>query len=92
VLVAAVYDPAYYYTPKEIHEKGENIDVPTVVEDPKLSLCDQLQYIKCRRECLLGLHEVLLINAGLLAHDVLHGDGPAMQFEAGNKVLLLCWV
>jgi hypothetical protein len=100
VLVAAVYDPAYYYTPKEIHEKGENIDVPTVVEDPKLhilgrsssSLCDQLQYIKCRRECLLGLHEGLLINAGLLAHDVLHGDGPAMQFEAGNKVLLLCWV
>ena len=63
VLVAAVYDSAFYYTPEEIREKGENIDVPTVVEDPDLhilgrsssSLCDQLQYIKCRRECLLSL-------------------------------------
>ena len=80
MLVAIVYDPAFYYTPQEMHEKGENIDVPTVVEDSELnflgrsssSLCDQLQYIKCRRECLLGLHEGLLTNAGILVHDVLH--------------------
>lgn len=27
VLVAAVYDPAFYYTPQEMLQKGENIDV-----------------------------------------------------------------
>ena len=57
VLVAAVYDPALYYTPQEMQEKGADIDVPTVVEDPEVhilgrsssSLSDQLNYIECRK-------------------------------------------
>ena len=85
------------HTSQEMLEKGENIDVPPVVEDPELhilgrsssSLWDNLHYIQCRRECLLGLHEGLLSKAGILVHNVqhfFHGDGPAMQFEAGNKI------
>ena len=68
-----------------------------VVEDPEIhklgrsssSLCDQMQYIECRRECLLGLAEGLVTKAGILVHNLMpffHGDGPAMQFEAGNKI------
>ena len=72
VLVAAVYDPAFYYTPQEMQQKGYNIDVPMVVEDPELhilgrsssSLCDQLNYIECRKECLAGLAEALITRAG----------------------------
>ena len=97
VLVACVYDPAFYYTPQEMQLKGKDIDVPMVVEDPEIhnlgrsssSLCDQMQYIECRRECLLGLAEGLVTKAGILVHDLMrffHGDGPAMQFEAGNKI------
>ena len=95
--MAAVYDPAFYYTPQEMQQKGYNIDVPMVVEDPELhilgrsssSLCDQLNYIECRKECLAGLAEALITRAGTRVNDVLrffHGDGPAMQFEAGNKI------
>ena len=97
VLVAAVYDPAFFFTPEEMQLKGVNIDVPTVVEEPQVhifgrsssSLDDQSQFIECRRECLLQMGEVLHTKAGIPIHDVMryfHGDGPAMQFEAGNKV------
>ena len=59
VLVAAVYDPAFFFTPQEMQLKGVNIDVPTVVEEPQVhifgrsssSLDDQSQFIECRREC-----------------------------------------
>ena len=96
VLVAAVYDPAFYYTTEEMQSKGVNIDVPTVVEDPQIhilghstsSLSDQAQFIESRRECLLDLSQELTTKAGIAVNDVLrffHGDGPALQFEAGNK-------
>ena len=97
VLVAAVYDPAFYYTTEEMQSKGVNIDVPTVVEDPQIhilgrstsSLSDQAQFIESRRECLLDLSQELTTKAGIPVNDVMrffHGDGPAMQFEAGNKI------
>ena len=92
VLVAAVYDLL-----EEIQSKGVNIDVPTVVEDPQIhilgrstsSLSDQAQFIESRRECLLDLSQELTTKAGIPVNDVMrffHGDGPAMQFEAGNKI------
>ena len=31
VLVAAVYDPVFYFSPDEMQQKGVDIDVPTVV-------------------------------------------------------------
>ena len=37
-VVFVVYDAAFYYTSQEMHEKGENIDVLTVIEDPELHI------------------------------------------------------
>lgn len=48
-----------------------------------------MQDIECRGECLVSLAEGLLTNTEILVHDIMlffHGDGPAMQFEAGNKI------
>ena len=97
VLVAAVYDPAFYYTTAEMQSKGVNIDVPTIVEDPQIhilgrsssSLSDQAHFIQSRRECLSSLSMELKTKLGIAVMDVMrffHGDGPAMQFEAGNKI------
>lgn len=96
VLVAAVYDPAFYFTPQEMKQKGADIDVPTTVEEPQVHILgrssssfeDQTRFIECRRECLLDMVKVLHTQAGIPIHDVrfFHGDGPAMQFEAGNKI------
>ena len=80
-----------------MQQKGKNIDVPMIVEEPEIyilsrsssTLCDQAQYAACRRECLLDLSQSLTTEAGIEIHDVMrffHGDGPAMQFEAGNKI------
>ena len=38
VLVAAVYDPAFYCTPQEMQQKGKNIDVPMIVEEPEIHI------------------------------------------------------
>ena len=97
VLVAAVYDPAFYYTTEEMYGRGTNIDVPTDVEDPQIhilgkstsSLKDQAQFSEKRRECLASLNLDLRTKSGIPVTDVMrffHGDGPAMQFEAGNKI------
>ena len=45
VLVAAVYDPAFYYTTEEMQCKGVIIDIPTTVEDPQIHIwnCKQNQ-------------------------------------------------
>ena len=69
-----------------------DIDVPMVVEDPAIhiigrsssSLCDQMHYIECRRECLLGLAEGVVTMAGILVNDLVrffHGDRPAIKSE-----------
>ena len=92
-----MFDPAFYYTSEEVQDKGVDIDVPAVVEDPQIhilsrsssSIDDQAQFIESRRECLFGLNQQLITKAGIAVNDVMryfHGDGPAMQFEAGNKI------
>ena len=84
-------------SPEEMHQKGVEIDIPTLVEEPQIyilgrssnSLDDQRQFIECMRECLLHMDKVLHTQAGTPVHDhvrFFHGDGPAMQFEAGNKI------
>ena len=73
VLVAAVYDPGFYFTPHEMQQKGADIDVPTVVEEPQVhifgrsssSLEDQTEFIDCRRECLSDMDTVLYTQAGI---------------------------
>ena len=41
VLVACIYDPAFYYTPLELANKGISIDVISTVEKPQLHILAQ---------------------------------------------------
>ena len=41
VLVACIYDPAFYYTPQELANKGINIDVISTVEKPQIHILAQ---------------------------------------------------
>lgn len=36
VLVSSIFDPAFYFTTEEMAQRGVTIDVPSVVEEPKL--------------------------------------------------------
>ena len=97
MLVAAVYDPAFFYTSQELEEKGALIDVQSAVEEPQIyilgrsrsSLQDQSTFSQCRRECLSEGNTALYTQSGMAVQDVLrffHGDGPAQQFEAENNI------
>lgn len=97
VLVASVYDPALYYTSEEMKQKGVVIDVQTTIEEPEIhilarsgnSLDDQSMFSQCRRECLSDITSTLYTKDKIPIQDVVrsfHGDGPAQQFESGNKI------
>ena len=98
VLVAPIFDPAFYYTTDEVHTLyGADIDVPSVVEKPEIHILarsrstagDQATFNETRRECLMELSTELTTETGVPVKDCLryfHADGPAAQFEAGNKL------
>ena len=96
VLVSAVYDPAFYFTSTEMSQKGVQIDVPTIVETPEVhilgkssSLEDQRMFTDCCRDSLSDFSETIHTSAGIPVNDIVrffHGDGPAQQFEASNKI------
>ena len=98
VLISAIYDPAFYYTPEEVEKQTRiKVDVPNLIEKPEIhilgrstsSLEDQMLYNECRRQCLQDLQVILKTAAGTPVVDVLrffHGDGPAQQYEAGHKI------
>jgi len=82
---------------RSLKVKGSQLMVQTFVEEPEVhilgrstsSLQDQLMFSECRRECISELDQKLTTKAGTLITDKLryfHGDGPAHQFEAGNKI------
>ena len=63
--------------------------ISTVQCHPLMKVISQVQFIESRREYLLGLSQELTTKAGIPVNDVMrffHGDGPAMQLEAGNKI------
>ena len=88
-----MYDPAFYYTSQEM--KGINIDVPAMVEKSEVHIIgrsssstqDQLLFVDIRRECMQQM-STLITTAGVEVRDIVrffYGDGPAAQFEAGQK-------
>ena len=96
-LVSTVYDPAFYFTTEEMRQRGVIIDVPTTVESPEVhiiarscsSLCDQRKFNESRQKSLSEFIEPILTTSGIPIQDKVrffHGDGPAAQFEAGNKI------
>ena len=106
VLVACIYDPAFYYTPQELANKGISIDVISTVEKPQLHILAQsgssdiehLVYNDTRSECLHDLDTPVQTAAGQSVTDTIryfHGDGPTQEFEiehnrGGNYPCIAC--
>ena len=96
VLVSGIYDPAFYVTPEELQNKGENVDIINIVERPEVHIIarsgsadvEQMAYSECHTECTLELGKSVETCSGTAITDVVrffHGDHPAQQFEAGNN-------
>jgi len=97
VLVAPIFDPVFYYTSDEVLSLyGADIDVPTIIEQPEVHILarsrssagDQAMFNETRQKCILDLSTELRTESGYAVNDCLrffHADGPAAQFEAGNK-------
>ena len=94
--MSCIYDPAFYYTQKELESHGITLDVESVVEEPEIhilgrsksSLRDQCMFTECRLNCLLKMSPIPT-SEGVFVSDILRffdGDGPAQQFEAGQHV------
>ena len=96
VLVASICYQAFFYTSQEMPQRGVNIDVPTIVEEPQLYLvarsgssdAEQAMYNEERFLDLLTLQNKISTPDGIAIADVLrffHGDSPAAQFECGQN-------
>ena len=96
VLISCLYDPAFYYTPKELADRGINVDVISVVEKPQIHIlaqsgssdAEQMVYNDTRTECLCVLDTPVNTAMGVPITDTLryfHGDGPAQEFEIGHN-------
>ena len=80
VLVACIYDPAFYYTPQELANKGISIDVISTVEKPQLYILaqsgspdiEQMVYNDTRSECLHDLDTPVQTAAGQPVTDTIH--------------------
>ncbi len=88
VLVAGIYDPAFYLTTKELADKSVNVDVQTVVEKPEMHIIarcgssDVEKFIlnEPRSECLVSLSDPIKTASSIAVTDTLrffHGDSPA---------------
>lgn len=98
VLVSVIYDPAFFYTTKEMTAlKGVRIDVPALLNEAEVhilgrsssSLQDQLAFIETRRESLKDIKEKVCTSNGVEVIDVVrffYGDGPAAQFNSLHAV------
>lgn len=97
VLVSVIFDEAFFYTSKEMKElKNTNIDVPAILQQVEVHILgrsfssteDQLMFMEARRECLKEMREKVCTENSVEVIDIVRffsGDGPAAQFEAGNK-------
>ena len=96
VLVAKIYDEAFFYTTEEMRERGVIMDEPSVVEEPHLYLlarcgssdAEQGMYNGERFLDLLTLGQKVATADWIDIRDVLRffdGDSPAVQFECGHN-------
>lgn len=95
VLVSVIYDKAFFYTSKKMKEL-KNTNVPAILQQAEVHILgwssssteDQLMFMEARRECLKEMRERVRTENGVEVIDIVRffsGDGPAAQFEAGNK-------
>ena len=75
VLASVLYDPAFFYTSKEMEElKNVIIDVPAILDDAEVHILgrssstteDQLLFVETRRDCLIKeIGERVFTNSGI---------------------------
>ena len=78
VLVSGIYDPAFYVTPDELQNRGQDVDVINIVEWPEVHIIarsgsadvDQMSYNECWAECALELGKSLEMCSGITVTDV----------------------
>ena len=94
--VNILYDPAFYWTPREMGEKtGRAVDVQAIVETPHIYLMGrcrdtvvhQLSYSETRLEDLRQLNVAIQSSQQASITDVMrfhHGDHPEQEAECGE--------
>ncbi|KAI8481571.1 hypothetical protein Bbelb_406710 [Branchiostoma belcheri] len=96
VTVHTLYDPAVYYTAKELEEQGRGqVDIQSEVEKPEVyllarsrgSIAEQLLYSDCQRSDLQSLSETVQYKDNQVTDWMrcFIGDGPAQWVEAGEQ-------
>ena len=91
--VNAIYDPAFYYTSKELEGK----DVQEMVEKPQIYLMarcrdtieDQLLYSDTRLEDIQQLSTKITSSQKVFINDIcrmFHGDHPSQEVETGEQL------
>ena len=74
LLASVLYDPAFFYTSKEIEElKNLTIDVPAILDDAEVHILgrssstteDQLLFVETRRDWLKEIGERVFTNSGI---------------------------
>ena len=93
VMIAAIYDPAFYLTSEEVRS---NMDIPKIVEEPEVHILgmsgssehEQALFNEHRLDQIRNAKPLCTPN-GKRIYDVIrifHGDNPAQQYETGNKI------
>jgi len=93
LMVNAIYDPAFYYTSKELGGK----DVQEMVEKPQIYLMarcrdtieDQLLYSDTRLEDIQQLSTKITSSHKVFINDIcrmFHGDHPSQEVESGEQL------
>ena len=94
--INALYDPAIHLTDREYKEiTGDNVCVQSIIEEPEIYIVarsrsndEQLAYVDTRLEDLMVIHAELTDHRGNKYTDIMRffkGDGPSLQFEAGQQ-------
>ena len=74
VLASVIYDPAFFYTSKEMKElKNVTIDVPVILDNAEVHILgrssstteDQLMFVETRRNCLKEIGERVFTKSGI---------------------------
>lgn len=91
-----LYDQAVFLSDEEYQHKsgGPKIDIQSIVEEPELYIIgrcrsndEQIGFIETREDCLKDLAQPIKCDEYDLMDTMrmFHGDGPALQMEAGNQ-------
>ena len=92
VMIAAIYDPAFYFTSEEV---GNSMDIPTIVEESEVHILGV--WLVWSWTSLFNEHSLdqiwnackicVCTNRCMMLFGIFHGDNPAQRYETGNKIV-----